>query len=91
VTVESVPGGLLIRIALFSASTAGFPGAGGRPTGVAGAPAGVKAPGPDGPTAATSHTYAVPLTSPSTVASLVSNTPSFEPIHFPSPALHWTR
>jgi len=48
--------------------------------------AAVHAPSDDAPTAATSHWYAVPFVSPSTVALVSSDTPSFDSIQSPSPA-----
>ena len=80
-----------IRSARSSASTEGFRGAAGRPIGVAVVTAAVHAPSDALPTAATSHWYAVPFVSPSTVAVVSSDTPSFDSIQSPSAARQWIR
>src|SRR5215210_6533791 len=70
----------------FRAWTVGLPGGAGRPSGVTELDAGVHSPCPDGPIAATSHSYSVPFVSPETVAVGSRDTPSADSIHSPSPA-----
>ena len=67
-----------------SAWTVGFWGGAGRPTGVA--VVDVHGPCDDVPTAATSHSYAVPFVKPSTTAEVSSDTPSTDlRSHSPTP------
>ena len=54
-TVAGSSGATVIRTAPFDAATAGWPGTGGRPIGVAVVSAGVHGPTDVGPTTATSH------------------------------------